>query len=447
MTTSPFLSGNFAPIEREFTATDLEVKGELPRELNGRLMRIGPNPVAPSEPYHWFTGNGMVHGVRLRDGRAEWYRNRYVRDDQVVEAKGWPEVPGPRHGMGVNVANTNVISHAGKTWAIVEAGGLPMELSNDLETVARSDFGGTLQGGFTAHPKKDPITGELHAVTYYWDWDHLKHVVLGKDGRVRRSLEIPVPGGPMVHDTAITESQVVVLDMPCIFDPSVMEQGASFPYAWRPDYGTRIGLLPLEGTAGDVRWFEIDTCYIFHPLNAYDAVDNQVVFDAVRHEKVFDQETNGPTEGNPRLTRWTFDLASGGVKEEQLDDRPIEFPRHDERKLGRKLRYGYASSSEASDARAFDFAAIVKYDLETGGRERWTPGNGSAAMEAVFVPRGTDAAEDDGFLLSYVYDPAEDRTDVVVLDAANITAGPIASVALPTRVPFGFHGNFAPDEE
>ncbi|MBW2244177.1 MAG: carotenoid oxygenase family protein [Deltaproteobacteria bacterium] len=445
MTTSPFLSGNFAPIEEEFTATDLEVKGELPRELNGRLLRIGPNPVAPVEPYHWFTGNGMVHGLRLRDGRAEWYRNRYVRDDEVIEAKGWPEVPGPRHGMGGNTANTNVISHAGKTWAIVEAGGLPVELTDDLETVTRSDFGGTLQGSFSAHPKKDPLTGELHAVTYYWEWDHLKHVVVGTDGRVRRSLEVPVPGGPMVHDTAITESQVVLFDMPCIFDPGVMEQGGSFPYTWRPDYGTRIGLLPLEGAADDVRWFEIDNCYVFHPLNAYDAGNGQVVLDAVRHEKVFDQETNA-TEGNPMLTRWTFDLAGGSVKEEQLDDRPIEFPRHDERKLGRKLRYGYASSFVPSDDEAVNFTEIIKYDLEAGSSESWKPGKGRAPMEAVFVPRSDDSAEDDGFLLSYVYDAAEDRTDVVVLDAANITAGPIASVPLPTRVPFGFHGNFVPDE-
>ncbi len=445
MTTSPFLSGNFAPVEEELTAIDLEVKGELPRELNGRLLRIGPNPVAPTEPYHWFTGNGMAHGLRLRDGRAEWYRNRYVRDDQVTEAKGWPEVPGPRHGLGGNTANTNVIAHAGKTFAIVEAGGLPVELTDDLDTVARSDFGGTLQGGFTAHPKRDPATGELHAVTYYWEWDHIKHVVVGADGRVRRSVEVPVPGGPMVHDTAITETQVVLLDMPCIFDPAVMEAGASFPYAWRPDYGTRIGLLSLEGAADDVRWFEIDTCYVFHLLNAFDAGNDQVVLDAVRHDKVFDQDPNGPTEGGPVLTRWTFDLAGGGVKEEQLDDRAIEFPRHDERKLGRKLRYGYAASFESTDDEALSFKEVLKYDLERNSCESWTAGDGRAPMEPVFVPRSEDAAEDDGFLLSYVYDATENRTDVVVLDAANLSSGPIATIPLPARVPFGFHGNFIPE--
>ncbi len=446
MTSSPFLSGNFAPLEEELTVTDLPVRGELPRELNGRLLRIGPNPVAPAEPYHWFTGNGMVHGLRLRDGRAEWYRNRYVRDDGVCEAKGWPEVPGPRHGTGGNTANTNVIGHAGKTWAIVEAGGLPVELTEDLETVARSDFGGTLQGSFTAHPKKDPATGELHAVTYYWEWDHIKHVVVGADGRVRRSVGVPVPGGPMVHDTAITESHVVLMDLPCIFDPEVMEQGGSFPYAWHPEYGARIGLLPLEGTAEEVRWFEIDSCYVFHPLNAFDVGPDQVVFDAVRHERVFDRNRNGPTEGNPVLARWTFDLAGGSVKEERLDERQVEFPRHDERRVGRALRYGYAASFVEAGEGAVDFRELLKYDLEKNGCESWVAGPGRAPMEPVFVPKSDDAAEDEGWLLSYVYDAAENRSEVVVLDATHIAAGPIATILLPTRVPFGFHGNFVPDE-
>ena len=150
MSENPFLSGNFAPVEEELTAFDLHVTGEIPKELEGRLLRIGPNPIDPNPTnHHWFLGNGMVHGVRMRDGKALWYRNRYVRDDQVVEAKGWPAIEGPtREGdLGGGVANTNVIGHAGKTLAIVEAGNLPVELSYELETVRRSDFGGTLPGG------------------------------------------------------------------------------------------------------------------------------------------------------------------------------------------------------------------------------------------------------------------------------------------------------------
>lgn len=444
MTTSPYLEGNFAPVAEELTAHDLEVRGELPRELNGRLLRIGPNPVAPVEPYHWFSGNGMVHGLRLRDGRAEWYRNRFVRDDDVVAAKGWPEVPGPRHGIGGNAANTNVISHAGKTFAIVEAGGLPVELTDDLETVCRSDFAGTLQGGFTAHPKRDPKTGELHAVTYYFEWDHLKYVVIGTDGKVRHQVEVPVPGGPMVHDTAITERFAMLFDLPCVFDFSIIEAGGSFPYVWHPEYGARMGLIPREGQAADVRWFEVGNCYVFHPLNAYEVGNDTVVLDAVRHERMFDQERDGPTEGKPVLTRWTFDLAGGSVKEEQLDDRLIEFPRHDDRVLGRKNRYGYAA---CYDTKGFDFPSLVKYDLESGKSSEWNPGPGRSPLEPVFVPRTPDAAEDDGWILTCVYDKAEDRSEMVVLEAgAAFGDEPIATVPLPGRVPFGFHGNFVPDE-
>jgi carotenoid cleavage dioxygenase len=173
MTENVYLSGNFAPLEAEITATDLDVTGSIPRDLSGRLLRIGPNPVAADpKTHHWFLGNGMVHGLRLRDGKAEWYRNRYVRDDKVTELKGWPKVEGPERDdmLGDGVANTNVIGHAGKTFAIVEAGNLPVELSYELETICRSDFGGTLPAGLTAHPHRDPDTGELHAAVYSPAW-------------------------------------------------------------------------------------------------------------------------------------------------------------------------------------------------------------------------------------------------------------------------------------
>src|SRR5690606_23184571 len=278
MTGNPYLSGNFAPVTEEITAFDLPVTGEIPRELRGRLLRIGPNPVEPPDParYHWFLGNGMVHGVRLRDGRAEWYRNRWVRDDAVTAAKGWPRTPGPRHGMGSHVANTNVIEHGGRFWAIVEAGGLPVELTAELKTVAYSNFDGTLPGSFTAHPKRDPDTGELHAVVYYWAWDHLQYLVVGTDARVRKVVDVPVPGKPMVHDCAITERYVVLFDLPCTFKLENVANGSPFPYAWDPDYGARVGLLPRgDADASRVRWLEVPLCYVFHPLNAYDTADGQ----------------------------------------------------------------------------------------------------------------------------------------------------------------------------
>ena len=167
-TSNPYLTGNFAPIVEEVTAENLAVDGELPWELCGRYVRNGPNPItAPKDStYHWFIGDGMVHGIRLRDGRAEWYRNRYVGSKQVSKQLGMPDISGPNWNKSPDGPNTNVAGFAGTTWATVEAGGCPVELSYELETVGRNDFYGTLPGAFTAHPKVDPNTRELHAMVY-----------------------------------------------------------------------------------------------------------------------------------------------------------------------------------------------------------------------------------------------------------------------------------------
>jgi carotenoid cleavage dioxygenase-like enzyme len=445
-TTSPYLSGNFAPVTDEVEAFDLPIRGHVPEELTGRLLRIGPNPVTAPDPrtYHWFTGSGMVHGVRIRAGKAEWYRNRFVRSDGVTEAKGWPATPGPRHGMGDGTANTNVIGYAGATYAIVEAGGLPVELSYDLDTLRMSNFDGTLPGSFTAHPKRDPASGELHAMVYYWEWDYVQYVVLGTDGRVRRTVNVPVPGKPMLHDCAITETQVVVFDLPVTFDLEVAMSGTgTLPYRWNPDYGARVGLLPRDAADGAAtRWSDLDElCYVYHPLNAYDLPDGRVVCDVARHPKMFANDYNGPNEGTPTFWRWTIDPVAGRVHEELLDDRGQEFPRHDERLIGRRNRYGYAAGFGAG----IEHGPALKHDLERGTTEVHDYGPGRVTLEPVFVPRHDDAAEDDGWIMSYVYDATTDSSDVVILHAQDFAGEPVAVISLPQRVPFGFHGNWVPD--
>lgn len=146
------------------------VTGTLPETLSGRYLRNGPNPLVPPEPskYHWFVGDGMVHGIRIRGGRAEWYRNRWVRSSEVAKALGEPVRPGPMHADMDFAPNTNVIEHAGRTFAIVAAGPRPYEVTYELDTLGPSDFDGTLPGGYSAHPKRDPATGELHAICYFW---------------------------------------------------------------------------------------------------------------------------------------------------------------------------------------------------------------------------------------------------------------------------------------
>ncbi len=445
-TANPYLVGAFAPVTEEVTATDLQVTGTLPPELDGRYLRNGPNPLGPVDPaaYHWFTGDGMVHGLRLRDGRAEWYRNRWVRSERVSAELGEAPAPGERHG-GMDTANTNVIGHAGRTYALVEAGARPVELTDELETVRHSDLDGTLPHGYTAHPKRHPGTGELHAVSYYWGRpEMLEYTVVGTDGRVRHRVDVAVPGSPMVHDCSITEDHLVLYDLPVIFDIDAALAGESFPYGWDESYGARLGVMPLAGSPDDVEWFEVEPCYVFHPLNAH-ADGDTVVIDVVRHPRMFDRVRNGPNEGPPSLWRWTVDRTAGRVREEQLDDRSIEFPRVDERLVGRPHRYGWAAGLAGVDDDV-DFAgnAFIRYDAETGGREEVSFGPGRTGGEAVFVPRAPDAAEDDGWYLTLVYDASTDRSELAVLDAAAPAEGPAARVHLPARVPVGFHGNWVP---
>lgn len=442
-----YLEGLYAPVDVEVTALDLEVTGALPVELDGRYLRNGPNPVGPVDVanHHWFVGDGMVHGIRLRDGRAEWYRNRWVRSSAVAGVLGEPAAPG-EHPEQRSVANTNVIGHAGTTFAIVEAGGRPAELTDELDTVRFSDFDGTLRHGFTAHPKRDPRTGELHAANYWWMRPEvIDYTVVGADGRVRHQVDIPVPGNPMVHDCSITESAMVLYDLPVLFDLDLAMAGRTLPYGWSDAYGARLGVLPLGGGAEEVRWFEIEPCYVFHPINAFDDGD-RVVIDVVRHPKMFATDHLGPNEGAPAIWRYVLDRSTGAATEAQLDDRAVEFPRVDERMVGRHHRFSWATGlGIGGDGEiVWPGNGLVRHDAASGESQARSFGPGRTVGEAVFVPRAADAAEDDGWYLALVHDAATDRSELVVIDAQDWLGEPVATVHLPVRVPLGFHGNWVP---
>jgi carotenoid cleavage dioxygenase len=436
-----YLEGNYAPVSDEVTVSTLAVSGSLPEAMSGRYLRNGPNPLGNPEPstYHWFTGTGMVHGIRIRGGKAEWYRNRFVRSAEVAAALGEPVRPGPVHAEMDFGPNTNVIGHAGRTFAIVEAGPRPYELTYELDTVGPCDFGGTLPGGYTAHPKRDPASGELHAMSYFWGWGNkVQYTVIEAGGLVRKVVDVDVGGPVSIHDMSLTERFAVIYDLPVVFDTDMAMSGASFPYRWEPDYQARVGLLEREGGADEVSWFDVEPCYVFHPMNAYDDGD-QVILDVVRHPRSFDTQLLGPDEDPPTLDRWTVDLVAGKAKEERIDDLGQEFPRVDERVVGHRHRYGYVGAFlEKEDA-------LVKHDLDRRTKEVRPLRSGGGASEAVFVPAEADAAEDDGWVLSLVYDADRDASDLLVLNAADFTGEPQAVVHLPQRVPFGFHGNWVPD--
>jgi len=441
---SKWLSGVYAPVHDELTVLDLPVVGTLPADLDGRYLRNGPNPVDAVDPttYHWFTGDGMVHGIRLRDGRAEWYRNRWVRSTSVSAALGEDAKPGARHG-GMDTANTNVIGLGGRTYAIVEAGARPVELTDELETICHSDLDGTLPNGYSAHPKLDPTTGSLHSIAYHWALPQLQYVVVGAAGTVTKVEAIEVDGGPMVHDCSITERWMVVYDLPVTFDLDDAMSGVRFPYAWKEGRPARVGLVPLGGQGSDVRWFEVEPCYVFHPLNAFDD-GNRVVLDVVRYGRVFAASTLGPDESTPQLWRWTLDLSTGRVDERQLSDVPLEFPRVDERVVGRRHDVGWASGVRNDDGRSGFGGQLVRIDGATGDARSIDLGAGRLSGEWLMVPRDGGSSQEDGWLLSLVYDQAEDRSDLVVMAADDPDGGAVATVQLPTRVPLGFHGNWVP---
>ena len=451
---SPFLQGPYAPVTEEITAFDLPVTGSLPAELDGRYLRNGPNPLGLDDPgSHWFLGAGMVHGVRLRNGRAEWYRNRWVRSRDVAESLGeeWPA--GPVHAGMDFAANTHVIAHAGRTLATVEAGALPYELTPELETVGPCDFDGTLPGGYAAHTKLDRQTGDLHAVAYFWGWDHVQHVVVGADGRVSGTTDVPVADGPMMHDFALTETYVVLFDLPVTFSMAEASAGSQLPYSWNPSHQARVGLLPRTGAVREVRWLEVDPCWVFHTLNAYDD-GNRVVVDMCRYEGAYDMRVLAE-QGPLTLERWIIDPAAGRVTRQGLDDRQQEFPRVDDRVVARPHRYGYsavvgdvsrATVQPNGDFRDGAFAnALLKHDLSAGTVEVHPFGRGAAAGEAVFAPASPEAAEDDGYVMAFVHDPDRGAADLVVLAAQDFAGPPVAIVHVPARVPLGFHGSWIPE--
>jgi 8'-apo-carotenoid 13,14-cleaving dioxygenase len=438
----PFLTGAHKPMSEEKTLVDLQVTGRIPAELDGRYLRIGPNPVKPdSAGYHWFSGDGMVHGVALQGGRALWYRNRWIRSKTVSTELGEAPAPGPRHGLS-DAVNTNVVAIGGRTFALVEAGGYPVELSQTLEGQTHNPFDGTLGGSFTAHPHRDPLTGEYHAIAYEATVpDSVRALVLSPDGKVISEKSIPVKSGPSIHDSAITARYTVILDLPVTFSMKAMLGGHLFPYAWNRKHQARVGLLPRAGSAADIIWCDVSPCYVFHFANAFDRDDGCVVMDVVAYDTMFAASRKGP-DTTGRFERWIVDPVARSVVRRVVDASAQEFPRPDERRFGLPYRYAYAIAIQDGTTAFGTGTCLYKHDLEAGTRESHQFGAGRHPGEFVFVPRAQDSAEDEGWLVGLVINLESETTDLVIIDARDFEGEPVASVRIPHRVPPGFHGNW-----
>jgi carotenoid cleavage dioxygenase len=441
----PFhLQGNFAPVSEEVTAFDLQVAGALPPELCGLYVRNGANPVTGSSP-HWFLGQGMLHGVRLEGGRARWYRNRYVRTPFFENPEIVRISSDGVFDRVASAANTHVLAHAGKIMAL-EEGSYPWIVDGELGTVGVHDYQGKLRTAMTAHPKLCPVTGELLAFGYAQLPPYLVYHRISPDGRLVQSEEIEVGGPTMIHDFAITTKHAIFMDLPVVFDLQLALQG-TMPFHWSDEYPARIGVMPRNGRGSDVRWFEVEPCYVFHGLNAYDEGDT-VVFDVCRISELWRDPGNMMGPGDMTLHRFSFDLAGGSVKEETLDERGMDFPRVADASVGRKHRYGYTVRFGAGPDGAPRLAGLLKLDLARGSSQLHAFGESCNPGEPVFVPAaGADPESDQGYVITYVHDEGANRTELVVLDASSFEAKPLARVPLPQRVPYGFHGSWIADPD
>ncbi len=440
----PYLSGIHRPMSEELTLNELAVSGAIPPGLDGRYLRIGPNPITSPNPatHHWFLGDGMVHGIRLRAGRALWYRNRWIRSEavsKVLDEAPVPTAPGRERGT----VNTNVIGHAGRTWALVEAGTSPAQLDDELATIAFNPFEGTLKGPFSAHPHRDPDSGELHAVCYHGRvQDSVWHTVVDAQGRVVREQRIAVEHGPSIHDCAITKSFVLVFDLPVTFSMKALLGGYPFPYRWNPGHRARVGLLPRHGNDSSVRWYDVDPCYVFHPCNAWERADGAVIVDVVVHDRMFDQGYEGPDGSKIAFERWTLPAGAARIERRVVDDEAQEFPRFDERLTGKPYRFAYTMAAAVTGTGLINDTRLFRHDLEKHTRDVHDFGPGRHPGEFVFVPRSDGADEAEGWLIGLVVDTNDQTTDLAILDAAKFSAPPVATVRLPHRVPPGFHGNW-----
>lgn len=459
----PNLVGGFAPLRMECDAPDLVVDGEVPRDLNGTFYRNGPNPqFAPRGSYHWFGGDGMLHAFAIRDGRVA-YRNRWLRTvkwntehdagESLFSAFNPMESDERVRFMPTDgLANTNVVWHGGRLLALEEAHA-PFEVDPDtLASKGAWTFDGKLVGPMTAHPKIDPETGEMLFFGYNANGaisEHMSFHVVDRNGRLVRSETFLAPYAAMVHDFIVTREHVIFPIMPLTGSMERAMRGAPV-YAWEPEKGVHVGIMPRSGTVADLRWFHGDPAYVFHPMNAHTDGD-KVVCDVCEFEQaplfpLPDGTPGDPRKAVPRLTRWTFDLAGNtdDYKWERLDDIACEFPRLDERRAGLGYRYGYMACDTNPEFKVGGFNAIGRVDHRTGKLDLYDVGEACATNEPIFVPRADDAAEGEGYLLANVYDDNRKASHLVILDAQNVSAGPLATAYLDHRVPFGFHGNWKP---
>lgn len=466
--------GYAAPVRIEGDVYDLEVDGTIPEGLNGSFVRASADPRFP--PLHgtdiFLNGDGMMHMVRLDHGHAD-LKTRYVRTEKFkLESAARralfgayrnpftddPSVAGKDRGT----ANTSAFWHGGRLFALKEDS-RPIELDPEtLETRGTWDFGGALDSRtFTAHPKIDPRTGEVVAFGYNTDGiasPTIKLFFIDAQGTLTRTESFDAPYPSMVHDFMISQNYIAFTICPMINDWERVKAGKPF-FHWDGTKPTRVGIIPrAPGGTKSIRWFDSPTsCMETHTFNAWEEGSLLHLEHFVTATGWLSQfpDINDPDahEKPPFAYRWTLDLASDskGFTNHRIFPQIGEMPMIDPRFLTHKTRHFYFGTSNTDlgpmlpwGPKGPPFTCIGHYDAVADKLAFFYAGPDSAPEEPVFVPRYEGAAQGEGWLLTIVGRRAENRTDLVILDAADIGAGPVATIKFPSRVHEGFHGTWIP---
>ncbi|MXO65756.1 carotenoid oxygenase family protein [Altericroceibacterium endophyticum] len=452
------------PMRTESTIEGLEViQGEIPEALEGTLYRNGADWQYPSgrDDDIFIDGEGMFHMFRFEQGQVS-YRSRWVTTERYKMQKDakralfgryrnrYTNAPEARDA-NMGTANTTAMFHAGHLYALKEDDH-PYELDPDtLETIGRTDMNGQITAQtFTAHPKVDPITNELLAFAYQAKGDGSKDIcfyLFDKDGKKANEVWFEMPYPCCVHDFAVTDEWIVFPFFPLITDMDVVKAGGNY-FQWRPEEETHIALVPRYGDASGIKWFKGPAASAGHMMNAVregDKVHLDVCFYEGNCFPFFPAPDGAETPFVPPfLTRLTMDLTSndGAIEKNRLLDVSCEMPRTDDRYQGRPYRHGFMIVYRSKDGSS----STGRFDFETGTLDTYSPGPGDTVQECQFVPRTPDSPEGDGWLLVPVARVSEGRSDLVILDAQNLAAGPVATVKLPVRVRSTFHGTWVPAE-
>ncbi|MEH6660219.1 MAG: carotenoid oxygenase family protein [Parasphingorhabdus sp.] len=466
----PYRNGAWTPVLEELDTDELEIIGSIPADIDGLYVRNTENPVHNSiGRYHPFDGDGMIHTIRLQNGKAT-YRNRFVRTEgfeaeQIEDGPLWVGIMGKpsdskrpgwgAHGSVKDSSSTDVVVHAGAILSTFYQCGEGYRLDPEtLETLGTADW--VPEDGISAHPKVDEATGELLFFNYSTKAPYLHYGVVGPDNALKHFVPIELPGTRLPHDMAFTENYAIFNDCPLYWKPELIERNLYIP-AYHPDEPTRFGIIPRMGQPEDIKWFDAKPTYVLHWSNAYED-GNEVVLDGYfQNDPVPPPLTDFPAgyesmgasidlhSFKPELHRWRFNMKTGETREETLfDDYPVEFGMINQQIAGKPYRYVYSVTGEPG---WFLFNGLTKHDLETGEAEHYSFGEQRFGSEAPFIPRANAQSEDDGYLISFITDMAQDRSECIIIDAQDIAAGPVCTIILPHRISSGTHATWASAEQ